>query len=266
MFKANPDSMRMEPTPERVLSVCRLAARGGLTREEIRNAMTLGLHDELSRDQISKSITVALQELSLIQAQADQLILAVDPAVIASPSAFRRYVSSRVFSAKNTTFHMFTKWLISQNERIFSLSNWEVMAKTCGSEVKELSAIGENDVYGWRFWAAFLGLGYLSGTMIIPNMKLRLEDILATAYTEKFRYNETILAQDFMGWLSAKIPEVEIGSKLPLALSAGLRTLHELGLIKLETWSDSTPIMLHYVDGDPINSFTHISVKEAIRS
>ena len=37
-------------------------------------------------------------------------------------------------------------------------------------------------------------------------------------------------------------------------------------VIKLEMWSDSTPIMLYYVDGDPINGFTHISVKEAINS
>ena len=50
--------------------------------------------------------------------------------------------------------------------------------------MKELAALNENAVLGWRFWAAFLGLGYLSGTMIIPNMKLRLEDILATTYTE----------------------------------------------------------------------------------
>ena len=266
MFKVNPDGMRMEPTPERVLSVCRLIAHQSMTREEIRKAMTLGINDERELDQINKSIDVALKELSLIKADADKLVLAVDPGVIASSTSFRRYVSSRVFSAKGTTFHMFTKWLIAQNERIFSLKSWEGMAKTCGSEVKELSALNENAVLGWRFWAAFLGIGYLSGTMIIPNMKLRLQDILASTYTEKFKYNETILAQDFILWLSTKIPEVEIGSKLPLALSAGLRTLHEVGLIKLETWSDSTPIMLYYVDGDPINGFTHISVKEAINS
>ena len=34
------------------------------------------------------------------------------------------------------------------------------MAKICGSEVKELSALNENAVLGWRFWAAFLGIGY----------------------------------------------------------------------------------------------------------
>lgn len=266
MFKVNPDGMRMEPTPERVLSVCRLVAHEKMTREEVRKAMTLGLNDEKELEQINRSINVALEELSLIKADADNLVLAVDPDVIASPVAFRRYVSARVFSAKDTTFHMFTKWLIAQNERIFSMKSWEGMAKTCGSEVKELATLNENAVLGWRFWAAFLGIGYLSGTMIIPNMKLRLEDILATAYTEKFRYDEAILAQDFMLWLSTRLPEVEIDSILPLALSAGLRTLHEVGLIKLESWSDSTPIMLYYVDGDPINSFTHISVKEAIHS
>ena len=216
------------------------------------------------RPWINKSINVALEELSLIKADADKLLLAVEPSVIASPVAFRRYVSTRVFSAKETTFYMFSKWLIAQNERIFSMKSWEGIAKTCGSEVRELSAINENAVLGWRFWAAFLGLGYLSGTMIIPNMKLRLEDVLATTYPEKFKYNETILAQDFTIWLSAKLPEVEFSGKLPLALSAGLRTLHEVGLIKLETWPDSIPISLYKVDGDPINSFTHISVKGGI--
>lgn len=266
MFKVNPDGMRMEPTPERVLSVGRLIAHKSMTREEVRRTMTLGVNDEKELDQINKSINVALEELSVIKAQADHLVLAVDPGIVASHAAFRRYVSSRVFAAKDTTFFMFTKWMIAQNERIFEMKSWEGMAKTCASEVKELFGLNENAVLGWRFWAAFLGIGYLSGTMIIPNMKLRLEDILATTYTEKFKYNETIVAQDFMLWLSRKMPEVEIGSKLPLALSAGLRTLHEVGLIKLETWSDSTPIMLYYVDGDPINSFTHISVKEEINA
>ena len=156
MFKVNPDGMRMEPTPERVLSVCRLIAHESMTRDDVRKAMTLGINDEKELDQITKSINVALEELSLIKAQADKLVLAVDPAVIASSTAFRRYVSSRVFSAKDTTFYMFTKWLISQNERVFAMKTWEGMAKTCGAEVKELSAVNENAVLGWRFWGGFL--------------------------------------------------------------------------------------------------------------
>ena len=52
MFKVNPDGMRMEPTPERVLSVCRLVAHKSMTREEIRKAMTLGVNDERELDQL----------------------------------------------------------------------------------------------------------------------------------------------------------------------------------------------------------------------
>ena len=55
MFKVNPDGMRMEPTPERVLSVCRLIAHKSMTRDEVRKAMTLGINDEKELDQINKS-------------------------------------------------------------------------------------------------------------------------------------------------------------------------------------------------------------------
>lgn len=265
MFKANPDGMRMEATPEIVLSICRLIARESMTRGEVRSVMTLDSNNEKQLDQITKSLSVALEELEIIKATDDKLVLAVAPDVLASSLAFRRYVGSRVFAAKDTTFYLFTRWLIAQNERIFALGTWEAMAKQCAAEVEELSAINENAVLGWRFWAAFLGLGYLSGTMIIPNMKIRLEDILATSYSEQFKFGDAILAQEFMAWLSTKMPEVEIGGRLPLALSAGLRTLHELGLIQLDTWGDSTPVMLYYVDGEPINSFTHVVVKEVIK-
>ena len=57
--------------------------------------------------------------------------------------------------------------------------------------------------------------------------------------------------------------EVDMTGKLPLALSAALRTLHELHIIELATWQDGEKIMLYFVDGDPINDFTHITVKEA---
>lgn len=264
MFKSNPDSMRMEPTPERVLSVCRLIAHKSMTREEVRMAMTLGSGDDKQIDQIDKSIRVALEELSILAYKDECLVLAADPSVVATVSAFRRYISAKVFGLKDTTFYMFTKWLIAQNDRIFVLKSWEGMAKTCGSEIKELSTLNENAVLGWRFWATFLGLGYLSGTMIIPNMKLRLQDILATGFSEKFKYGETISATDFIAWLGGKLPEVSISGELPLALSAALRTLHELDLVKLETWRDSNRIKLFYVDGDPINDFSHITVKEAI--
>lgn len=264
MFKTNPDGMRMEPTPERVMSVCRLVAQKRVTREELREILTLGKAGDKELDQIDKSITVALEELNVIKTKDNYFELAVKPEVIATSESFRRFVAAKVFGQSNTTFAMFTKWLIAQNDNLFSLDKWEVMAVTSGEDVKELSAVDENAVLGWRFWATFLGIGYLSRTMFLPNMKIRLQDILATSFSQKFKYGDTIRATDFIDWLSSKLPEADLSNKLPLAVSAGLRTLHELGLIKLETWRDSNKIMLFFVDGDPINDFSHITVSEEV--
>jgi len=264
MFKTNPDGMRMEPTPERVMSVCRLVAQKRVTRDEMREILTLGKAGDKELDQIDKSITVALEELDVIKTKDNYFELAVNPEIIATSESFRRFVAAKVFGQSNTTFTMFTKWLIAQNDNLFSLDKWEVMAVSSGEDVKELSAVDENAVLGWRFWATFLGIGYLSRTMFLPNMKIRLQDILATSFNQKFKYGETIRATDFIDWLSSKLPEADLSNKLPLAVSAGLRTLHELGLIKLETWRDSNKIMLFFVDGDPINDFSHITVSEEV--
>ena len=264
MFRRNPDGMRMEATPERVLSVCRLVAHKSMTRDEVCRAMTLNQNEEKELDQIRKSIAVASEELCILRMKNDKLELAVKPDMLASPDTFRRYVSSVAFAGRDTTFFMFTKWIIEQNEKIFALRTWEGMAKTCGTEISELSAINENAVLGWRFWAAFLGVGYLSGAMIIPNMKQRLQDIMVTEFPKRFNYGERVRATDFIAWLDNRMSEVNMEDKLPLALSAGLRTLHELGFIRLETWRDSNRGMLYKVDGELINDFSHITVKEVI--
>ena len=264
MFKANPDRMRMEPTPERVLSVCRLVAQQKKTREDLREILSLGKGGEKELDEIDKSIAVAAEELNAIKLKDNYYVLAVSPNIIATQVSFRRFVADKVFFQSNTTFSMFSSWMILQNDRLFSMDKWEVMAATCRSEVKDLSSVDENAVLGWRFWAAFLGLGYLSQTMIIPNMKTRLQDIFATSYQKQYEYGATIRATDFIAWLSSKLPEADLSGKLPLAVSAGLRTLHELGLIRLETWRDSNRVMLFYVDGDPVNDFSHITVFEEV--
>lgn len=264
MFKKNPDGMRMEPTPERVLSVCRLIANKSLARNEVHYAMTLGANGAAEIDQINKSISVALDEIGVIRAKDELLELAVSENVVQSPDTFRRYVSSIVFSQEDSTFVMFSKWVIGQNEKIVTHSNWEVLAKNCGREVSELSHLNENSALGWRFWASFLGLGYISGSVILPNMKLRIQDILSHSFKDTFNCNEAILAADFISWLKGKLPEADLTGRMPLAVSAGLRTLHELEFIKLETWRDSNRIMLFHIDGEPINDFSHITVAEEV--
>ena len=263
MFKTNPDSMRMEPTPERVYALCRMAAYQRMTREELKNALTLGSSNEKANTQINHTLSVAIDELHILRTKDGYLELAADKEILSNPTQFRRFVAHEAFQKSDSTFFLFSKWIIGKNDEIFKMTNWEVMGATCASEVTELSKVNENAVLGWRFWAAYLGLGYLNGTMFLPNMKLRLQDILAMEFASAFQYDETIRATDFIIWLSSRMPEVDCSGKLPLALSAALRTLDELDLIHLETWRDSNRVMLFYVDGDR-NDFSHITVRKGV--
>ena len=261
MFKNHPDPMRMEPTPERVLAVCKMVAKQPMSKDDLTKTMTLGTDNP----DVAASISVALEELHAIDQIDGTLTLAVSSEVLATPVSFRRFVSSIVFKNSETSFFRFTKWLISQNERIFSLGKWEVLATTARSESNLLEGLNENAVLGWRFWAAYLGVGYLCGSILIPNMTIRIQDVLATSFPNIFSYDNPIRAQDFLSWVAAEIPEVDYTQgSLPLAFSAGLRTLHELKLIELQTQRDTDFMRLYHVDGDANNSFSHIVVREVI--
>lgn len=262
MFQKAPDSMIPDPTPERVYAICRMVAHQSMTKDELKDAMSLGNPSNSNYSEFNASLSVATNDLGALKYVDDKLQLAVDASCFVSPAAFRRFVSSKVFLVKDSSFLLFTKWYIAQNERVFTLDDWGVKASTASKEVSALRGMKENDAYGWRFWAMFLGLGYLSGTSLIPNAKIRLEDLFITEFPKSFPYNEPVQAIDFRSWLAAKMPEADLSGIWPMAVSAGLRTLHELDIIKLEARRDTDRIKLYFVDGDPINEFSHISVRE----
>ena len=261
MFKNHPDPMRMEPTPERVLAVCKMIEKQPMSKEELVQTMTLGGDNP----DVNASINVALEDLHIIDQIDGKLKLVAPGAVLESPTSFRQYVSAKVFQNQDSTFFRFSKWLIEQNERIIALGKWEVLATTARLESSALEGMNENAVLGWRFWAAFLGLGYLSGTILIPNMKTRIQDVLSTEFPAQFVFDQPIRAEEFLSWIASRIPEVDYRrDNLPLAFSAGLRTLNALGLIELQVQRDTDVIRLYYVDGDPNNAFSHIVVREVV--
>ena len=56
MFKKNYDSMRMEPTPERVLAVCRLASQCQISRDQMKEYLTLGQMGDKEVDTVNRSL------------------------------------------------------------------------------------------------------------------------------------------------------------------------------------------------------------------
>lgn len=262
MFLQAPDSMIPDPTPERVFSLCRLLAYQSMSREKLVEALSLEKNSESNHFEIRAALNVAHNDLGIVRNQDGIYQLAVAPEVVQSPDQFRKFVASKAFARSDSSFVLFTKWYIAKNEKVFTLSSWESRAIEAGREVAALKKISKNDMKGWRFWAAFLGIGYLSGTALIPNMKQRLEDVFAAKLQPTFSYDEPILAKSFFAWLDQELPEVDLSQEIPMAVSTGLRTLHELGAIQMESRQDTEKVFLYYVSGDQWNTISHITVKE----
>lgn len=267
MFKTHPDSMRMESTPERVFAVARAVAYRSITPAELAEAMSLGKPGEAVGNEIRLSIAVASEELGLISLKDGRYVLSAPKEAIVSPDAFRRSISGKAFVNPDSTFVRFSRWYVAQNEGILNQDSWEVKAKTAAGDVSALRGLDENAALGWRFWAAFLGLGYLDGATLLPNMATRLRDILSADFAGTFSYGEAVSVTKFRLWLASRLPEADfsdVSAPWPLAVSAGLRTLRDLGLIQLEARRDTDRVSL-YPDGDPLTDFSHITVREEVK-
>jgi hypothetical protein len=213
--------------------------------------------------EVSASIRTA-EELGLIQNKDGVYSIIIPAEILNTYIGFRRYVSDRVFKQNETTFFIVTEWYLSQNEKIFAYDSWE--DKAAAAVRDGISGVGEHDMLGWRLWASFLGEGYLHARTLIPNMKIRLQDVLAARYNQDFSYGKEITAKDFLAWLRINIPEAAQtpDGRPTLGLSNGLRTLRECGLISARAQTDARRFELYPIEGEAFNEISHIEVKEVI--
>ena len=263
MFKEHYDNMRPGPTPERVLAICRILGAGPLTEEEIKDRLYLAKTAATKiGEEFGRSVNAAA-ELGLIAKKDGAYSLAVAWDQIATAEAFRRTVARRAFADRKSTFFRVCRWYIGSNEGVFSWLNWE--DKAAAAVKAGIDKVTENDMLGWRFWAGFLGLGYLHGTELIPNMYVRVRDVLAAEFTKTYAFDEEIPAAQFFDWLLTKIPEARMDDdSIPLALSNAVRTLRDMGEADPVFLTDAVPMYLYTLPEDSANRITHIIVKEAV--
>lgn len=263
MFKEHYDNMRPGPTPERVLAICRLLSRGGLTEDEIKGQIYLEKTTATKIGEEFKDSLNAAVELGLLLLKDNIYTLSVDKDDISTIESYRRLAASRAFANKKSTFFKVSKWYINANEAVFSALNWE--DKAALATKSGIEKITDNDMLGWRFWASFFGLGYVHGTALIPNMYIRVRDILATEFSKSFAFDEEIPASQFFDWLWTKAPECKTDDgSINLALSSAIRTLRDMGEADPVFLTDAIPMYLYNLSEDSSNKITHVIVKEAV--
>lgn len=114
----------------------------------------------------------------------------------------------------------------------------------------------------WRFWASFLGFGYLQEMFVIPNANVFLGDVISSTNLEKKRmYSVNEFVDAITPMANIVISDIA-AKKFNYGVSNGLRALQDAGKIKMEHIHDQEDMWTLY----PLKAYsndstiTHITI------
>jgi hypothetical protein len=283
-----------QATPARLHAMVRLISRlQHPTKKEIFDLMQpLALVSD--QQSAVNTIFTAAKNSNIITENPDKTItLNCKASQLESVESFRLSMQKRVLGITdqnhpNYRLNLYSAWYIVQNEWIFQFIDKdfetrfnEELSQGDDDEARKFNSTKFN---GWRTWAAFLGLGWL----IKPRLSGRSEILVPCASNRLKGVLNQLLPGDqqvikfslFAQRLAELCPELDGGSlfiycweashgseqrgnNLSLALSAGLRQLHDSGEIELIRQADATDIwQLYPAEGHLLKQVTHIRLRE----
>lgn len=154
--------------------------------------------------------------------------------------SYKMFMAKLLFSNEESNFLKLTWWYLGQGREVLNYSSSEDIQKYLKGD---LGGFTENDVLGWRFWIAFLGLGILSDRIILPNPYQRLRDIIEE--DKLLNRDKEIPISEFIDFIINNCNELKScikGNNINFGLSNGLRTLHDQKCIELIMTNDSSDV------------------------
>lgn len=256
MFK---EKMVTTAIPERVYALCKIVEKGSITSSELKDKMEpefLGNGSVYFNDYKN-----AAEELGLISIADDQIQLAVDSQTIKSIEKMRQYVNSNLEKFNTGQFYKVTNAYFEKGAAIFKEDK---NIANLGPLFTEMTGMPVDAVAmrAWRFWASFLGFGYLQDMFVIPNACNFLQDIIEMSRLEKKKmYSASEFVAAIMPMANIVIPDTA-KKQFNYGVSNGLRSLHDAGKIKMDHIMDQTDMWTLY----PLKSYsndatiTHITI------
>lgn len=257
------NKMATEPIPARVFALYKLVQdKGSIRRQDLKDLME---PTELNQGKTSyfNSVVIAAQELGLIKESDGFLSSLIDKKEIKTIADFRYYVIGKMEQLSDGDFYKVTGTILNCNEKILQLG------KVSDTGVRSMlqSRIGTNfsapELRGWRFWAQFMGFGYIQDIKFLPNAYVFVKNILPRCGWEK---NESIPIGEFLDQIGSFYKElVKIspsGNCLNMSFSSALRELHDFGEIELHNNKDRQESRILYPLKD--SSFFNAPVTDVI--
>ena len=197
----------------------------------------------------------AAEELGLISISDDLVSLAVEDKVVKSTDNMRKYINQQLEKFNAGQFYLVTNAFFEKGSDIFkedkNIANLGPMfSEMTGLQVDAMA------MRAWRFWASFLGFGYLQDMFIIPNANVFLKDIILESNIEK---NKMYSISEFVDILSPKANIIFSdlpNKKFNYGVSNGLRALQDSGFLKMEHILDQKDIWALY----PMKAYSNDSI------
>lgn len=256
MFK---EKMVTPAIPERVFALCKIVEKGPITFSDLKDKME---PDYLGNGSVYfNDYRKAAEELGLITVSDDMISLAVDPKVIKNMPSMRLFINSTLEQLNTGQFYLVTNAYYSMGSGIFKEDKNIANLGPLFSEMTG-TAVDAMAMRAWRFWASFLGFGYLQDMFIIPNAFVFLSDIIAASKLEKKKlYTISEFVNEITPMGNIIISDVSSKS-FSYGVSNGLRALHDMGIIKMEHIHDQEDMWTLY----PLKAYsndvtiTHITI------
>ena len=253
------ERFRTEVTPKRMYALLKLVNSGKFKRNELADLLQpRSLNNEQGVFGVIYRFAI---KGNLIEENPDGFVISnLKAEELKDIKNFRRTIAKLIFSDSDSNFTNYTAWFLAQNEAIFKYKTQQEIANTLK---KKFLNFVEEDLLGWKTWAGFLGIGFLQGSLVIPNLYLRLLDCLYI--DNNLPLKKEIKFVEFVNWLLINCPECKLGivdKKLSLGLSNGLRLLHDNNIIKLNNVADAKDVwfLFNIITHDFPDRVTHVTV------
>lgn len=259
MFRGRIDSNDTTTIPERVYALCKILEKGSAVDDDVREMMEPAyLENGTKYFPYYKKTAV---DLGLIAISDKIMTLAVDKTIIKTIENMRRYVNSNLERFNSEHFYALTNAYFKIGDEVLrkekNIANLgQFFSDITGKDIDAYS------MRAWRFWATFLGFGYLHDMFIIPNANIFLEDVISSSNLEKKKIYSVSQFVDAITPMANIIISDIANKKFNYGVSNGLRALQDAGKIKMEHIHDQEDMWTLY----PLKAYsndstiTHITI------
>lgn len=253
MFTGN---MVTEAIPARVFALYKIVlGKKDISRGELKGLMEPEeIHEGTS---YFSEILKAATELKLVD-QRDSSIVPIAPKEqIKTMEDFRRLAIRNLSiwaDFENSQFYRCTNAIVNMDEKVYRHSNISDSEMLNYLSEKVGQQITAPMVRGWRFWAQFLGFGYMSDMAFLPNAYIFVKNtmqIMGLNVNTEYPMREFI--NRFSQYGKIIMRDSTTSKDLNIALSSALRELHDNKEIELKYGSDQEHRWILYPSNESFN-------------